>query len=213
MEESIRTRRTQRTLAFALLLLTGCAASALPNPARYRLTDSGTHWIAVGNDRVFEDLRPRYPEFFEIIVDPAKTRVPDLRPLRDDLERTPADRRNFDALNAVAIGYFETNYRAETGRGEGLTYLALSQRAAKLLAVPWRAYGETEDARLRDAILDFFEDAGTGGKLHALATAPRLTRIVASLEPKEDDAVRSARIRQLASRIESNPSAETTARQ
>jgi hypothetical protein len=200
------------TLPQILLLLLGCATTAPPDPARYRLAQSGTHWNLVREDAVFEDLRPAYPEFFEVILDPAQVHLPDLRPLRDDLERIPVGRRNFDALNALAIGYFETNYRAEVGRGEGLGYLALSQRAAKLLAVPWRAYGETGDGKLRDAIIDFFEDAGTGEKLHASDTAPRLTRIVASLERKEQDPNRRIRIRELALRIEaaSSPSLEET---
>ena len=111
-------------------------------------------------------------------------------------------RHNFDALNAVAIAYLETNYRAEAGRGGGLSYLALSQRAAKLVAIPWRAYAETENADLRSAILDFLEDAGMGGKLHTEATASRLARVVASLERKEVDAARAQRIRDIADRLE-----------
>ncbi len=186
-----------RGFASGVLLFTLLGAGDATDPERYRLAHSGSHWDVVGSDRVFDDLHPRYIEFFALILDPAKTGEPDVRPLRDDLEHTPVDRRNFDALNAVAIAYFETNYRAEEGRGEGLTYLGLSQRAAKLLAVPWRAYGETESASLRDAILDFFEDAGSGEKLHSAATAPRLARIVESLEKKEADPVRRERIRAL----------------
>ena len=124
-----------------------------------------------------------------------------MRPLRDDIERVPVDRRNYDALNAIAIGYYETNYRAESHRDAGLAYLALSQRAAKLLGVPWRAYGETDEAPLRDAILDFFEDAGSGEKLLTRTTAPRLARVVASLEKKEPSPERAARIRDLAARL------------
>ncbi len=81
-------------LALACLV---CAAEA--RVAAYRLAGSGTHWDAAGDDRVLEDLRPRYPEFFELVLDPADTGDPDLRPLRDDLERRPVDRRNYDALN------------------------------------------------------------------------------------------------------------------
>jgi len=179
-----------------------CATPAPTTPLRYRLAHSGTHWDVVGDDRVFEDVEPRYAEFFDVILDPAIVTEIDLRGLRDDLESKPVERNNFDALNAIAIAYFETNYRAEAGRGEGLIYLSLSQRSAQLLAVPWRAYGETDDAALRTAIVDFFEDAGSGEKLNSGATAPRLIRIVASLERKEDDPARRARIRELTAKLE-----------
>jgi hypothetical protein len=178
-------------------LLLGCGPDPDSDPSRYRLTGSGEHWDVVGRDHVFDDLEPRYAAFFEVILDPASARMPDTRSVRDDLERTPVDRRNYDALNAVAIAYFEINYRAEQNRG-ALAYLGWSQNAAKLLAVPWRAYGETEDAGLRTAILDFFEDAGRGEKLMSAATAPRVARIVASLERKESDSVRRTRILELA---------------
>ncbi len=187
-------------LLMGLLAPLGCATPS--SPLRYRLTDSGTHWDVSGSDRVFEDLQPLYPDFFQVILDPARGDLPDVRPVRDDLERQPVTRRNFDALNAVAIAYFETNYRAEAGRGNGLSYITLSQRAAKLVAIPWRAYGETENSDLRNAILDFLEDAGSGGKLHTLATAPRLARVVASLERKEPDPVRAQRIRSIAAEFE-----------
>ena len=70
---------------------------------------------------MLDDLQPLYPEFFEVILDPTRSDLPDVRPVRDDLERQPVTRRNFDALNSVAIAYFETNYRAEAGRGGGPT--------------------------------------------------------------------------------------------
>ena len=43
--------------------------SALPyaqrgEALRYRLANSGTHWGVVGRDRVLDDLRPRYPDYF-----------------------------------------------------------------------------------------------------------------------------------------------------
>ena len=183
-----------RIAALTLALLLACASP--PDPNRYRLADSGAHWDVAGHDHVFDDLRPRYPAFFEVILDPGSVQMPDTRRVRDDLERTPVDRRNFDALNAVAIAYFEINFRAEQDRGT-LAYLGLSQNAAKLLAVPWRAYGETEQAALRSAILDFFEDAARGDKLASAATAPRIARIVASLERKESDPARRARIADL----------------
>jgi hypothetical protein len=124
--------------------------------------------------------------------------------VREDLERTPVDRRNYDALNAIAIAYYEVNFRAEGDR-ETLAYLSLSQNAAKLLALPWRAYGETDDPRLRDAILDFFDDAGRGEKLRSAETAPRLARIVASLGKKEQNPKRRARIAELARRHGPDP--------
>lgn len=191
-----RIRASQAWLAALVVAsLAGCATP--PEPNRYRLAGSGAHWDVVGEDRVFDDLRPRYPAFFETVLDPTTARMPDTRKLRDDLERTPVDRRNYDALNAVAIAYFEINHRAEQDRGT-LAYLGLSQNAAKLLAVPWRAYGETDDARLRTAILDFFEDAAEGEKLSSAATAPRIAGIVASLARKETDPARRARIARLA---------------
>ena len=121
--------------------------------------------------------------------------------VRDDLERTPVDRRNYDALNAIAIAYFELNYRTQSQRGEGLGYLSQSQRTTKILAVPWRAYSEVDDGALRDAILDFFEDAGSGEKLGSAATAPRLVPLVQSLERKESDPQRSARIRSISEAV------------
>jgi hypothetical protein len=186
-------------LATAAVVSAACAKA--PDPRRYRLAHSGAHWDVVGDDRVVEDLRPRYPEFFAVILDPERHDEAGLRKVRDDLEHEPTDRRNFDALNAVAIAYFEINYRAEADRGAGLGYLARSIQSARLLAVPWRAYSVTADPRLRDAILDFFEDAGSGEKLASSATAPRLVRIVASLERKEDDPDRLARIHSIADAI------------
>ncbi len=190
-------RRFPFVIATASLLvaiaLLACAAA--PYPMRYRLANSGDHWDVVGEDHILDDLRPRYPEFFELVLDPAKTQVPNLLRLRDDLERTPVDRRNFDALNSLAIAYFELNYRAESSRGVGLGYMSQSFRSTKIVAVPWRAYGEIEDAALRNAILDFFDDAASGEKLGSAATASRLVRIVSSLESKETDVARLERIR------------------
>jgi hypothetical protein len=185
---------------FVLSLLAACAGTG--EPLGYRLANSGTHWDVQGSDRVFEDLRSRYPDYFEVVLDPARSYEPPVLQLRDDLERKEVDRRNFDALNALAIGYFELNYRSESAReGAGLEMLTAGFRAAHLLAVPWRAYGETNDPRLRDAILDFYEDAGTGNKLGTAATAGRLVRIVGSLAAKEPDAARRRRIETLTDRI------------
>ncbi len=187
----------------AAALASGGACATAPEPMRYRLGGSGSHWDVSGRDRVLDDVRPRHQAFFAVVLDPEKTQDLDLRSLRDDLERHPVDRRNYDALNALAIAYFELNYRAQVMRG-GRHYLTNSFRAAKLLAVPWRAYGEVQDAALRDAILDFFEDAASGEKLESASTAGRLGRIVASLERKEADAARRARIQELVRRIASD---------
>lgn len=188
--------------ALCCVLLLACAHGS--SPLRYRLAHSGTHWDVVGGDRVLEELRPRYPDFFEVVLDPTRSDEPPVRRLRDDLEQRPVDRRNFDALNTIAIGYFELNYRSEAAREGGrIGFLSSAYRAAHLLAIPWRAYGEIDDPSLREAILDFFEDAGTGAKLGASATAGRLARIVGSLGPKEPDADRRRRIEALTARLES----------
>jgi hypothetical protein len=187
----------------ALATALACATGPASDPLRYRLSGSGTHWDVVGDDRVLEDLIERYPEYFEVVLDPSRHEEPDVRRLRRDLEHRPVDRRNYDALNAVAMGYFELNYRGEALRGSGdLGLLSAGFRTARLAAIPWRAYGEIEDPVLRDAILDFFEDAGTSPKLGASATAGRLSRIVADLADKEADPARRARIEALAERLE-----------
>ena len=186
----------------ALSLALACASSP-PAPAdllRYRLANSGKDWQVAGSDYVLDDLRPRYAAFFDVVLDPKKTEEVDLRALRSDLEHEPVDRRNYDALNAVAIGYFELNSRAEGTRG-GSTYLASSFGAAKLVAVPWRAYGEIQDGRLRDAILDFFADVANGEKRRSRRTAARLVQIVSSLEKKEENPVRLERIQSIAERL------------
>jgi hypothetical protein len=197
----------RRTLAAAagwlLALGLGCVgAASLPaaDPLRYRLADSGTHWDVSGADRVLEDLQPRYPEFFAVVLDPAHSEEPNLLELRDDLEREPASRRNYDALNALAIGYFEINYRAGARRGE-MAFISGGFRAAKIAAVPWRAYGELEEGRLRDAILDFFADAARGEKLGSAETRGRLTRVVESLARKEQDPARLDRIETIAAEL------------
>jgi hypothetical protein len=192
-------------LAALGLLAISCAGAPTPpaaNPMRYRLSHSGTYWDVVGTDRVLDDLRPRYPAFFDVVLDPAYTEDADLRPLRRDLEHVPVDRRNYDALNAIAIAYFELNYRAEALRDRAdMAFLGSSIRVAHLVAIPWRAYGEIHDSRLRDAILDFFEDVSEGEKLGSAATRGRLARVVASLEKKEADPARRARIREIAAHL------------
>jgi cellulose biosynthesis protein BcsQ len=180
------------------------AVIVLPVPARigpppdglgYRLVGSSAHWEVADGKRLLDDLRARYRDFFELIFDPVTNRVPDLKPLRADLERHPVDRRNFDALNAIAIGFFEISYRAEAQKGSGLHYMGQSFRAARVAAVLWRAYGETRDDRLRDAIIDFFEDAASGAKLGARTTARTLAQMVASIQRHEQHPVRSARLK------------------
>ena len=185
----------------AIALAAACAlacAGGLP-ASRYRLAESEGRWTSAGDHPVLDDLRPRYPEYFGAVLDCEQAREPDLRPLRDDLERSPVDRRNYDALNAVAIGYFEMNARAEERRGSGSSsYLAGSFQVARLAGVPWRAYREIEAPDLREAILDFFADAASGSKPASARTASRLGSIVRSLEQHETDTGRLARIRSIA---------------
>jgi len=215
----MRSRGCRRALPLLMVaaLVSGCAPaldapqrdSALQtqSPLRYRLAHSGAHWDVVGGDRIVEDLLPRYPDFFRIVLDPSDSTEPDLRPVKRDLESPLPDRRNYDALNAIAVAYFELNYRAESDRG-GNRYFADSFRAAKLLALPWRVYGDTQEGRLRDAILDFFEDAATGEKLHARDTGARVGPIVESLGRKESDPARQARIRGIAASARSDAAVE-----
>jgi len=193
-------RRTLRVAWLAGLALACAAVQPVAAPERYRLAKSGEHWHAAGNDPVLEDVRLRYPEFMRKVLDPAEHGDLDIRPVRHDLEHVPVDRRNFDALNAVAISYFELNHRAQAEPG-GPGYFDNSFQAAKLLALPWKAYGLVPDSALRDAILDFFADAGSGEKLDSASTAPRLAGIVASLEAKETDDGRLERIRDLSRQL------------
>lgn len=184
-----------------LLVLAFVSCTTNSSLSRCRLVHSGGHWDVAEGDRVFDGVRMHYPEFFDVVLDPQRRDEPDIRVLRSDLERAPTDRHNFDALNALAIAYVEYNYRAEAVRGDGLGYLSLSFQSAKLLAIPWRAYSINPDPGLRDAILDFFEDAGSGEKLGTAATAPRVIEIVASLEGKEAGPTRQARIRAITAGI------------
>jgi hypothetical protein len=190
--------------------LSACATPPV-DPLRYRLAGSGSHRDVVGSDRVLEDLLPRYPDFFEVVLDPARSDEANLLPLRDDLEGDPVSRRNYDALNAVAIAYFELNHRGEAARlsasTSGIGFLTSGFRAAHLLAIPWRAYGELEDDGLRDAVLDFFDDAASGTKLSTARTIGRLEAIVGSLSTKEPDPRRATRIRELVARIRESAAA------
>jgi hypothetical protein len=176
-------------------------ATACAHVERYRLTDSGAEWRTAGRDALLEDLAPRYPDFFEVVLDPQQHEDPPILALRDDIEADGDGRERFDALNAVAIAYFEFNSRAQRGLeddSQGAHYFSDSFRATKLLSIPWRAYADIEDPALRDAIVDFYTDIARGGKRDAATTAPRVTRLVVSLEDKEPDAERKQRIRALA---------------
>ncbi len=198
-------------VALVVCLVTACqpssrktVASAQPpaeDSSRYRLGESGEGWTTSGADPVLDDLWPRYSDFYGRLFDTEYRGDYDLRPLRRDLEHVPPDQRNFDALNTVAIAYFELNHRAQQLRG-GTGYFDSSYRAAKLLSLPWKAYGLVETPALREAILDFFADAASGEKLDSRSTAPRLARIVASLESKENDDERLERIRALVEQLE-----------
>ncbi len=195
---------TFQTLASGFLwalLTSALACGGLHDLARYRLSGSGSDWTVAGDDHVLDDLQPRYPDFFARVFDEDIHEL-DLQRLRDDLEHQPVDRRNFDALNALAIAYFEVNARAESNP-DGLGYLSNSFQSAKLAGVPWSAYGRVDDARLRDAILDFFEDIASGGKLRSDATAARLIRTVASLKRKEENEQRLQRIQTIVEALES----------
>ena len=82
--------------AFVLLLVSVLACASAGDPMRYRLAGTGTHWSDGAGRTVVADLCARYPEFFQVVLDPTNTREPDLRPLRHDIEHAPVDRRNFD---------------------------------------------------------------------------------------------------------------------
>lgn len=144
---------------------------------------------------MFEDLRPRYPDFFQAVLDPERSDDPPLGALRDDLEKEPVDRANYDALNAAAIGYYEMNLRGERSRARGdIEFMSAGFRAAKIVAVPWRAYMEIRDPALRAAIIDFFEDVASGEKRGSARTMGRLARIVESLIEREADPELRARL-------------------
>lgn len=195
---------TRSWLYRSLPLLALALHCATPDPARYRLSQSGEEWRRSGDDAVLADVESRYPDFFAVVLDPNKTQDLDIRRVRADLERGDLGRERFDALNAVAIAYFELNARAQRGletEDGGENYLSDSFRATKLLSIPWRAYGEIQDPALRDAILDFYGDIADGGKAYARETAPRILRLVDSLEKKESDPARLERIRALSAQL------------
>jgi hypothetical protein len=194
-----------------MLVHPSCTLPGTGGVEQYRLEGSGSGWYGPANDRVLDDLIPRYAEFFGVILDPSRSDEANLLPLRDDLEATPVTRANFDALNSVAIGYFELNQRGEQAREShqgDVAFLTLGFRAAKLLGVPWRAYAEVDEPALRDGILDFYADAGSGEKEGTARTVGRLVAIVESLGRKENDPARAARIEHLVAELRERASAQ-----
>jgi hypothetical protein len=153
----------------------------------------------VGGTNEAEQARSEYPEVFRAVDDPDRTGELDERGLRRDLGRTPVDDRNYRALYAVAVAFFELHERAESDRG-GELYFAYSFQATKVMAIPWGLYGEIPEPALRSVILDFYEDVLFGEKPGLEAVRGRYTRIVADLARKETDPELRARIARLVAR-------------
>jgi hypothetical protein len=151
-----------------------------------------------GTDTAAE-ARSAYPIIFRVVDDPQQTEEVDDRALRRDLSRVPVDGRNYRALYAIAVAFFELHARAERRRGEG-TYFVYSFQATKVIAIPWRLYGEIPDAKLRSVVLDFYEDVLFGDKPGLERVRGRYTRMVADLARKESDAALLARIEELVDR-------------
>src|SRR5262249_31086767 len=124
-----------------------------PEALGYRLAAGGVQ-LEEDGQRLLHELKARYRDFFAMILDPVTNCVPDMKELQLDLERHPVDQRNFDAVNAIALGFFEISYRAEAQKGSGMHYMGQSFRAARVAAVLWRAYGEVRHERLRSAVID-----------------------------------------------------------
>ena len=182
------------------LALSACATDR--SPEHYRLAGSSLERRSA-SDPLLRELQAKYPDFFAVVLDPRRTQEPDILEVREDLEEGRG-RERYDALNAVAIAYFELNARAQHSLeddSDGGKYLSDSFRAAKLLSIPWRAYGGVDDPVVRDAILDFLSDVAAGDKPYAAATAPRLERLVWSLRKKESDPTRLARIEALEAKL------------
>jgi hypothetical protein len=140
-----------------------------------------------------------YPEVFRAVDDPDETGELDVRGLRRDLGHVPVDDRNYRALYAVAVAFFELHERAELDRG-GERYFAYSFQATKMMAIPWRLYGEIPEPGLRSIILDFYEDVLFGDKPGLEVVRGRYTRVVADLARKEADPQLRARIAGLVGR-------------
>jgi hypothetical protein len=140
-------------------------------------------------------LSAKYPEFFEVLTAGYVSEDADARVVRADLVREPTDASSYDGLNAIAVVFFELHRRAERARGGGASvFLRANFRATKVMAVPWRAYGEVDDSRLRSSILDFYEDLLLGNKPGLRAARGRFTPTVESLLKWETDPDLRARI-------------------
>jgi hypothetical protein len=145
------------------------------------------------------EARAAYPEVFRIVDNPHQTGDVDERPLRRDLSHSPVDERNYRALRAVAVAFFGLHERAERERGKD-HYFSYSVQATKMVAIPWRFYGEVPDTALRSVILDFFEDVLFGEKPGLSRVRGRYTRVVADLARKESDEALRTRIEDLVNR-------------
>ena len=161
--------------------------------SRYRLGDGTPN---SDDETLFGELEPRYREFFVAALDPAGRCEPVHETLRADLEREPVDRRCFDSLNALALAYFRM-HAARLNPESRLGSLRLSLRSAKVCAELPGVYDKTADSRLRDAILDFFEDAARRERTSPRTASRRLAPLVESLGREESDPARIARIRSL----------------
>jgi hypothetical protein len=145
-----------------------------------------------------ERLLAKYPEFFAVLDVDYPAAEADVRVVRADLVQEPTDMSSYDALNAVAVVFFELHRRAERSRGNGATsFLGTNFRATKVMAVPWRAYGGVKDPALRSSILDFYEDLLLGNKSGVRAARGRFTTTVESLLKWETDPGMRARIESL----------------
>ena len=88
-------------------------------------------------------------------------------------------------------------HAAKLNPASRLGSLRLSLRSAKVCAELPGVYDTTADPRLRDAILDFFEDAARRERSSPRTTPQRLAPLVESLGCGESDRQRIARIRSL----------------
>ena len=114
------------------------------------------------------------------------------------LEGPEVDRRNFDALNAIAVGYFELNFRAESDRGGDL-YFADSPRRQPPRDTVARLRGRSD--ALRDAILDFSRTPRPA-TAEARDTAGRIVPIIQSLVRRGGSSA-AGRIGKLVERVRS----------
>lgn len=124
--------------SLVLAATTGCVAPTIGvalDPLAYRFAE-GIGWPPEAE--VPADLQARYPAYFSIVLDRSRSEELNLLLLRDDLERLPVGRANYDALNAIAVGYFIAVSRQEEARYDEtaeMAFLGLGLRSAKLLAV------------------------------------------------------------------------------